>query len=69
MARQCTVAAVSYRLYTESSAPMEKDLKQSKAPTPPLETVAKEAKCEDLERVVVGGDAKKFFQIGAKLPL
>ena len=35
---------------------------------PPLETVAEEAKCEDLERVVVRGDAEKFFQIGAKLP-
>ena len=35
---------------------------------PPFETVAEEAKCEDLEKVVVGGDAKKFFQIGAKLP-
>ena len=34
----------------------------------PLETVAEEAKCEDLEKVVIGGDAKKFFQIGAKLP-
>ena len=26
-------------------------------------------KCEDLERVIVGDDPKKFFQIGAKLPL
>ena len=26
------------------------------------------AKCEDLERVVVGGDVEKFFQIRAKLP-
>ena len=35
---------------------------------PPFETVAEEAKCEDLEKVVVGGDAEKFFQIEAKLP-
>ena len=35
---------------------------------PPLEIAAKEAKCEDLERVVVGGDVEKFFQVGAKLP-
>ena len=34
---------------------------------PPLEIIAKEAKCEDLEKVVVGGDAEKFFQIRAKL--
>ena len=35
---------------------------------PPLEIVVKEAKCEDLERVVIGGDVEKFFQVGAKLP-
>ena len=35
---------------------------------PPLEIAAEEAKCEDLERVVVGSDAEKFFQVGAKLP-
>ena len=35
---------------------------------PPLEIATEEAKCEDLERVVVGGDAEKFFQVGAKLP-
>ena len=34
----------------------------------PLETAAEEAKCEDLERVVIGGDAEKFFQVGAMLP-
>ena len=35
---------------------------------PPLEIAADEAKCEDLERVIVGGDVEKFFQVGAKLP-
>ena len=30
---------------------------------------AAEAKCEDLERVIVGNDPEKFFQVGAKLPL
>ena len=35
---------------------------------PPLEIAAEEAKCEDPERVVVGGNAEKFFQVGAKLP-
>ena len=33
-----------------------------------LEIAAEEAKCKDLERVVVKGDAEKFFQVGAKLP-
>ena len=35
---------------------------------PPLEIAADEAKCEDLERVVVRSDAEKFFQVGARLP-
>ena len=29
---------------------------------------AKEAKCEDIERVVVGDNSEKFFQVGAQLP-
>jgi len=28
-----------------------------------------EAKCEDLEKVAVGIDPEKFFQVGSKLPL
>jgi len=28
-----------------------------------------EAKCEDLEKVVVGDDPEKFFQVGVQLPL
>ena len=35
---------------------------------PPLDTVANGAKCEDLEKVVIEGDSKKFFQVGAQLP-
>ena len=34
----------------------------------PLNALADEAKCEDLERVIVTDDPKKFFQVGAKLP-
>ena len=29
---------------------------------------AKDAKCEDLVKVIVGDDAEKFFQIGSQLP-
>ena len=29
---------------------------------------AKEAKCEDLEKVAVGIDLEKFFQVGSELP-
>ena len=34
----------------------------------PPDTVAEEAKCEDLEKVVVGDTSEKFFQVGAQLP-
>ena len=34
----------------------------------PVNRLAEEAKCEDLEMVVVSDDSRKFFQIGALLP-
>ena len=34
----------------------------------PLDTAVEGAKCEDLEKVVIGGDSEKFFQIRAQLP-
>ena len=34
----------------------------------PLDTAVEGAKCKDLEKVVIGGDSEKFFQIGAQLP-
>ena len=30
--------------------------------------LTKEKKCEDLEKVTVGNDKKRFFQVGSKLP-
>ena len=30
---------------------------------------ADEVKCEDLEKVVIGDDPERFFQVGAELPL
>ena len=30
-----------------------------------LDIATKEAKCEDLEKVVIGGALEKFFQVGA----
>ena len=26
-------------------------------------------KCEDLDKVIIGGDSERFFQVGARLPL
>ena len=34
----------------------------------PLDTAVEGAKCKDLEKVVIGDDSEKFFQIGAQLP-
>ena len=34
----------------------------------PFDTAAEEAKCEDLEKVVISDTSKKFFQVGAQLP-
>jgi len=33
-----------------------------------VDGLAEDAKCEDLEKFVVGDDSKKFFQVGAQLP-
>ena len=35
----------------------------------PPDTAAEEAKCKDLEKVVIGDTLEKFFQVGAQLPL
>ena len=34
----------------------------------PTEETADGAKCEDLEKIVVGDDPEKFFQVGTQLP-
>ena len=33
-----------------------------------VDGIAEEAKCEDLEKIVVDDDPEKFFQVGAQLP-
>jgi len=33
-----------------------------------IDGLVEEAKCEDLEKIVVGDDLEKFFQVGAQLP-
>ena len=34
----------------------------------PINTPAEEAKCEDLERVIIGDDPERFFQVRSQLP-
>ena len=37
-------------------------------PALPCNESVEKVKCEDLEKVVVGVDLEKFFQLGSKLP-
>ena len=39
-----------------------------KTPALPINKLAEEAKCEGLEKVVIGDDPEKFFQVRAQLP-
>ena len=68
MARQCMVAAILHRPNAESSASAERNLQQSITTVLPNNGPTKEAKCEDLEKVTIGNDSKKFFQVGSQLP-
>ena len=62
------MAAILHRLNAESSASAERDLKQSKTPVLPNNGSIEEAKYEDLEKVILGDDLEKFFQVSSQLP-
>ena len=69
MASQCLVAAIQHKPEIDTSATTENDLQQLEAPASFFSEPVDEVKCEDLEKVVVGDDSEKFFQIGAQMPL
>ena len=62
------MAAITHRPRTESSARDGESSYQSKTPESPTGTPAEEVECEDLEKVIIGDDPKKFFQVGSQLP-
>ena len=62
------MAAILHQLEAESSASAENGLQRLKAPELPINGLTEQAKCEDLETIIVGDDPEKFFQIGAQLP-
>ena len=64
-ARQCLVATIQHRPEVEISAIDENGLQQLETPALLFNRPADEAKCEDLENVIVGNDPEKFFQVGA----
>ena len=68
MARQCMVAAILHRPNAESLTFAKKGLWQSKTSVLPDNGSTEEAKCENLEKVAVGNNPEKFFQVGSELP-
>ena len=69
MARQCLIVAIRHWPEVETSTTVENDLQQSETPISLFSRLADEVKWEDLEKVVVGDDSERFFQVGAQLPL
>ena len=69
MARQCLIAAIQHKPEIDTSASNENDLQQLETPASLFNGLANEVKYEDLEKVVIGDDPERFFQIGAQLPL
>ena len=68
MAQQCMVIAIQHKPEAEPSARGEKGLQQLKSLVLFVDEPTEEAKCEDLVKVTIGDDPKKFFQIGFQLP-
>ena len=68
MARKCMVTTILHRPNMESSVSSERNLYQSKNPTSTNNESTKKAECKDLEKVTVGDDHEKFFQVGSQLP-
>ena len=69
MARQCLVTAIQHKPEVNTSAITENDLQQLETLVSLFSEPADKVKYEDLEKVVVGDDPKRFFQIGAQMPL
>ena len=66
--RQCLIAVIMHQPGMKSSASTERNLQQSKTSVLLMEETSERAKCEDLEKITVGDDLKKFFQVGVQLP-
>ena len=62
------VAAIQHKPEAESSVHGEKGLSQLKSSALSIDKPVKDAKCEDLVKVIIGDNPKKFFQIGSQLP-
>ena len=68
MARQCMVAAIRHKPEAKPLTRGEKGLQQLKPPVLSVDKPTEEVKCEDLVKVTIEDDPKRFFQIGSQLP-
>ena len=68
VARQCLVAAIQHKPEVDTSAIAENDSQQLKTPASLSSEPTDEVKCEDLEKVAIGDDPRKYFQIAVDTP-
>ena len=69
VARQCLIMVIQHKQESGTSATRENDLQQLETPASLFNRPADEVKCEDLDKVIIGDDPERFFQVGAQLPL
>ena len=68
VARQCLVVAIQHKPEVDTSAIAENDSQQLKTPASLSSEPTDEVKCEDLEKVAIGDDPRKYFQIAVDTP-
>ena len=68
MARQCLMSTIRHQTRGESSAFATQSLQQSRVLVLFTDVVVEGAKCEELEKVIIGDDDEMFFQVGVQLP-
>ena len=59
MAKQCLIAAIQHKLEVDTLTITKNDLWQLETPVSLFSGLANEVKCEDLEKVVIGGDPER----------
>ena len=69
VARQCLIMVIQHKQESSTSATRENDLQQLETPASLINGPADEVKCEDLDKVIIGDDPERYFQVGAQLPL
>ena len=65
MARQCLIAAIMHQPEAGSSASADKGLYLSRILVLSMDAILREAKCEELDKIVIDDDSEKIFQVEA----